>query len=57
MLVTALSPHIGYDEAARIAKHAQQQGTTLREAALALGAVSAEHFDAWVQPITMLGPR
>ncbi len=57
MLVTALVPHIGYDRAARIAKHAHHHGTTLREAALALGAVSAEQFDAWVDPRKMLGPR
>ena len=57
MLVTALVPHIGYDRAARIAKHAHQHGTTLREAALALGAVSAEQFDAWVDARRMLGPR
>ena len=57
MLVTALVPHIGYDRAAQIAKHAQRQGTTLRDAALALGAVSAEQFDAWVDPRRMLGPQ
>jgi len=56
MLVTALTPHIGYDRAAQIAKHAHQHGTTLREAALALGAVSAEQFDAWVDARRMLGP-
>ena len=57
MLVTALAPHIGYDRAAQIAKHAHKHRTTLREAALALGAVSAEQFDAWVDPRQMLGPR
>ena len=57
MLVTALAPHIGYDRAAQIAKHAHKHHTTLREAALALGAVSAEQFDAWVDPRQMLGPR
>jgi fumarate hydratase class II len=56
MLVTALAPHIGYDEAARIAKKAHAEGTTLREAALALGRVSAEDFDRWVRPERMLGP-
>lgn len=56
MLVTALAPHVGYDRAAQIAKHAQANNTTLREAALALGAVSAEQFDAWVNPAQMLGP-
>ncbi|PVE41542.1 class II fumarate hydratase [Limnohabitans planktonicus] len=54
MLVTALSPHIGYDRAAQIAKLAQQEGTTLREAALQLGAVSAQQFDEWVDPRGML---
>jgi fumarate hydratase class II len=57
MLVTALAPHIGYDSAARIAKQAHAQGCSLREAALALGTVSAEQFDAWVDPQRMLGPR
>jgi fumarate hydratase class II len=57
MLVTALAPHIGYDRAAQIALRAQQQGYSLREAALALGMVSAEQFDLWVNPRLMLGPR
>ena len=57
MLVTALTPHIGYDRAAQIAKHAHEHGSTLRAAALALGAVSAEEFDAWVVARNMLGPR
>ena len=57
MLVTALAPHIGYDRAAQIAKHAHTHGSTLREAALALGAVSAEQFDTWVDARRMLGPR
>jgi fumarate hydratase class II len=56
MLVTALAPHIGYDAAARIANRAHADGTSLREAALALGLVSAEQFDAWVSPSAMLGP-
>ena len=55
MLVTALNPHIGYDKAAQIAKKAHQDGTSLREAALALGHVSAEQFDAWVVPAAMVG--
>jgi fumarate hydratase class II len=55
MLVTALVPHIGYDRAAQIAKCAHDHGTTLREAALALGAVTAEQFDEWVDPRRMLG--
>ena len=57
MLVTALAPHIGYDRAAQIAKCAHERGTTLREAALALGAVTAEQFDRWVDPRRMLGER
>ena len=57
MLVTALAPHIGYDRAAQIAKCAHEHGTTLREAALALGAVTAEQFDQWVDPRRMLGER
>jgi fumarate hydratase class II len=55
MLVTALTPHIGYDKAAEIAKKAHHEGTTLREAALALELVSAEDFDRWVRPETMIG--
>mgnify|MGYP001563435908 CR=1 FL=1 len=55
MLVTVLNPHIGYDKAAQIAKRAHQKGETLREAALALGHVTAEQFDAWVLPETMTG--
>ncbi|MGC4115309.1 MAG: class II fumarate hydratase [Myxococcales bacterium] len=54
MLVTALSPHIGYDAAARIAKHAHAKGLGLREAALELGLVSAEDFDRWVRPEAMV---
>ncbi len=57
MLVTALVPHIGYDRASRIAKHAHQQGSSLRDAALALGEVTPEQFDAWVNPSQMLEPR
>jgi len=53
MLVTALTPHIGYDKAAQIAKKAQHEGSTLREAALALGFVSAEEFDRWIVPLEM----
>jgi fumarate hydratase class II len=55
MLVTALTPHIGYDRAAQIAKHAHAQGLSLREAALAVGGISAEDFDRWVDPRRMLG--
>jgi fumarate hydratase class II len=54
MLVTALAPHIGYDRAAEIAKKAHREGTTLKEAALALGYVSAEDFDRWVDPGKMV---
>ena len=56
MLVTALAPHIGYDAAAKIAKTAHERGTTLKQAALDLQAVSAEDFDRWVVPDAMLGP-
>jgi fumarate hydratase class II len=54
MLVTALSPHIGYDRAAAVAHHAHVAGLSLREAALALGAVTAEQFDDWVRPERMV---
>jgi fumarate hydratase class II len=53
--VTALNPHIGYDKAAQIAKKAQHDGTSLREAALALGHVTPAQFDQWVQPGQMTG--
>lgn len=53
MLVTALNRHIGYDKAAAIAKKAQKEGTTLREAALALGYVTAEQYDQWIVPHDM----
>ena len=56
MLVTALSPHIGYDRAAEIAKQAHREGSTLREAALHLGYVTGEDFDRWVRPESMIGP-
>ena len=56
MLVTALNPHIGYDKAAEIAKKAHREGTTLREAAVALGYVTSEEFDRWVDPSKMVGP-
>jgi fumarate hydratase, class II len=56
MLVTALSPHIGYDKAAKIAKTAHHEGSTLREAALASGHLTAEEFDAWVVPEAMTRP-
>jgi len=56
MLVTALAPHIGYDRAAEIAHRAHHEGLGLKEAAIALGYVSAEDFERWVRPETMLGP-
>lgn len=55
MLVTALNTHIGYDKGAEIAKKAFNEGTTLKEAALALGYVSSEEYDAWVRPEKMIG--
>jgi fumarate hydratase, class II len=55
MLVTALAPHIGYERAAAVATKAHAEGTSLREAAIALGSVSAEEFDAIVRPETMIG--
>ena len=57
MLVTALNPHIGYDAAARIAKHALARGMTLRAAALELGLVTPEQFDAWMDPMAMAKPH
>jgi fumarate hydratase class II len=54
MLVTALNPHVGYDNAARIAKKAHEEGSTLKEAALALGLVSSDDFDTWVDPSKMV---
>jgi fumarate hydratase, class II len=57
MLVTALNPHIGYDKAAKIAKTAHKEGTTLKAAALKLGYLTSEQFDAWVKPEEMVGPR
>lgn len=56
MLVTALSPHIGYDKAAEVAHHAHVERSTLREAALALGYVTDEQFDEWVKPEDMTHP-
>jgi len=55
MLVTALNPHIGYDKAAFIAKKAHKEGSSLREAAIASGHVTAQQFDAWVVPKDMVG--
>jgi fumarate hydratase class II len=56
MLVTALNPHIGYDNAAKVAKKAHAEGTTLQEAATALGLLTPEQFGAWVKPESMIGP-
>jgi fumarate hydratase class II len=57
MLVTALNPHIGYDKAAEVAKKAHKENTTLREAITALGYMSGEDFDTFVQPKDMIQPR
>ena len=57
MLVTALAPTIGYDNATTVAKTAHKNGTTLKEEAIRLGFVDAETFDRVVQPGDMLGPR
>jgi len=57
MLVTALNPHIGYDKAAKIAKTAHKNGTTLREEAIKLGYLTGEDFDKWVDPKQMLAPK
>jgi fumarate hydratase class II len=56
MLVTALNPHIGYDNAAKVAKKAYAENSTLKEAALALGLLTEEQYDAWVRPENMVGP-
>jgi fumarate hydratase class II len=55
MLVTALAPTIGYDNAARIAKHAHHEGLTLKESGIALGLIDAATFDRLVRPETMVG--
>merc|ERR1740123_2689772 len=57
MLVTALNPHIGYDKAAKIAKTAHKNGTTLLQEALNLGYLTEEQFKEWVRPEDMLGPK
>ena len=56
MLVTALNPKIGYDNAAAVAKKAHAEGITLKEAAIALGLLTAKEFDELVRPENMLGP-
>ncbi|DAB41373.1 MAG TPA: fumarate hydratase, class II [Sulfurovum sp. UBA12169] len=57
MLVTALNPHIGYEKAAKIAKTAHANGTTLKEEAISLGFLSAEEFDKYVRPEDMIAPK
>jgi fumarate hydratase class II len=57
MLVTALNPYIGYDNASVIAKTAHKNGTTLKEAAVASGHLTAEQFDEWIKPEQMIGPK
>jgi len=57
MLVTALNPHIGYDNAAKVAKKAHKEGTSLKDAAVSLGLITPEDFDRWVRPESMVGPR
>jgi fumarate hydratase class II len=57
MLVTALAPEIGYDNATKVAKTAHKNRTTLKEEAIRLGFVDAETFDRVVQPKDMLGPK
>ena len=57
MLVTALNPHIGYDNAAKIAKKAHAEGTSLKEAGIALGLLTSEQFDQWIRPEDMVKPR
>jgi fumarate hydratase class II len=57
MLVTALNPHIGYDNAAKVAKKAHKEHTTLKESAIALGLLTAEKFDEVVRPENMIGPK
>ena len=57
MLVTALAPEIGYDNATKIAKTAHKNGTTLREEAVKLGFVSNEEYDRIVRPENMIGPK
>ena len=56
MLVTALNPHIGYDKASEIAKSAHKNGTTLKQAAIDSGYLTAEQFDEWIVPEDMIGP-
>ncbi|MNL80060.1 Fumarate hydratase class II [compost metagenome] len=55
MLVTALNPHVGYENAAKIAKKAHKENKTLKAAAVELGLLTAEQFDEWVRPEDMVG--
>jgi fumarate hydratase class II len=57
MLVTALNPHIGYDNAAKIAKKAHAEGTSLKDAGIALGLLTSDQFDSWIKPEDMVKPR
>jgi fumarate hydratase class II len=57
MLVTSLNPHIGYDNAAKAAKKAHKEGTTLKEAAISLKLLTSEQFDQWVRPEKMISPN
>lgn len=57
MLVTALNPHVGYDAASKIAKHAHENGLSLKESAVASGYLTAEQFDEWIVPEDMIGPK
>ena len=57
MLVTALNPHIGYDNAAKVAKKAYEDGSTLKEAAVLLDLMTESQFDEWVRPENMVGPK
>jgi len=57
MLVTALNPHIGYDNAAKVAKKAHKENKTLKEAAIELGLLTSEKFDEVVRPEKMIGPK
>ena len=57
MLVTALNPHIGYDAAAKIAKTAHKNRTTLKHEAISMGYLTEEQFRDWVKPEDMLGPK
>ncbi|KAJ3091044.1 hypothetical protein HK102_001864 [Quaeritorhiza haematococci] len=57
MLVTALNPHIGYENAAKVAKKAHREGTSLKQAAVSLGLLTPQQFDEWVRPEKMIGPK